>query len=44
VIAGVNDTGDKFIAIAVGTGKQLSLWPLIRVCEMSMDVPFRGGQ
>jgi hypothetical protein len=44
VIVGVVDNGDKFNAIVAGTSEQLSLWPLIRVCEMSMVVPFRGGQ
>jgi hypothetical protein len=41
VIAGVVDTGDKFI-----TGDKFSAsetTPVIRVCGMSMDASFHGG-
>ncbi len=40
VIASVIDTGFKFIAGVTDTCDQISLVSLIRVCEMSMDVPF----
>jgi hypothetical protein len=47
VIAGVVDTGNKFIAGVVNLLRPMNSYcrggPLISLFEVSMDVPFHGG-